>query len=470
MLTITDPLPQRHCHGHSRRDFLRIGSLGIAGLTLPDVLRARAADSSLRDKAVVLLFLQGGPPQTETFDPKMTAPVEFRSATGEIQTALSGVTFGSTFPKMARMADRIAVVRSYGSRNAGHEYDEVLGGSRRLTPRDRTAVVSSMYAKVAGTNHPVTGFPRNIVVLPEAVQDGLRLQSNFETGALPTLTSAANLGPQFEAFNPAGGSELRQSMSLRLSENEFANRRALLASFDGLRREMDSHGVMDRLDRYQEQAFEVIRRGLDSAFDLSREDPRVVDKYDTSRLFHMPDWTRYHNMARTSNLLGRQMLMARRLVEAGCGFVTVSDCGWDLHADSNSARGMLAMEPLGRQVDHAVAAFLEDVEDRGLSERVLLVVTGEMGRTPRINNRGGRDHWGQLTPLVLAGGGFRMGQVIGQSDRNAGLPATDSFGPANLVATILHYLLDITQLRLRPDLPREMNTLISSSRVIDGLI
>ncbi len=469
MLTISDRLPQRHCQGQSRRDFLRIGSLGLAGLTLTDLLRARASEASPHDKAVVVLFLQGGPPQTETFDPKMTAPAEFRSATGETQTSLPGITFGSTFPRLAGMADRLAVVRSYGSRNAGHEYDEVLSGGRRSAPRDRSAVISSVYAKLAGTNHPVNGFPRNCVVFPEAVQDGLRLRTNFETGALPTLTSAANLGPQFEAFNPAGGAELRRSMTLRLSEDRFADRRSLLTAFDGLQREMDAHGAMERVDRYQEQAFEVIRRGITSAFDLSREDPRLVDKYDTSRLFRMDDWTRYHNMHRTSNLLGKQMLLARRLIEAGCGFVTVSDCGWDLHADSNSAGGMTAMEPLGRQVDHAVAAFLDDLHDRGLSDRVLLIVTGEMGRTPRLNNRGGRDHWGNLTPLVLAGGGLRMGQVIGQSDRQAGSPVTEPHGPANLIATILHFLFDIGQLRLRPDLPRELNTLIAANRVIDNL-
>jgi uncharacterized protein (DUF1501 family) len=469
MLTISDRVPLRHCEGTSRRDFLRIGTLGLAGLTLPDLLRARAAEPRLGDRAVVLLFLQGGPPQTETFDPKMSAPIEFRSATGEIPTALAGITFGSTFPRMARIADRLAVVRSYGSGNAGHEYDQVLSGGTRSTPRDRAAVVSSVYAKLAGTNHPVTGFPRNIVVLPEAVQDGLRPRSNFETGALPTLTSAANLGPQFEAFNPAGGAELRRSMTLRLPEDRFADRRYLLAAFDDLRRDLDAHGAMERVDRYQEQAFEVIRRGVTSAFDLSRENPRVVDAYDTSRLFRMDDWTRYVNMNRTSNLLGRQMLLARRLVEAGCGFVTVSDCGWDLHADGNSAGGMTAMQPLGRQVDHAVATFLDDLHDRGLSDRVLLIVTGEMGRTPRFNNRGGRDHWANLTPLVLAGGGLRMGQVIGQSDRHAAMPATEALGPGNLAATILHYLFDLGQLRLRPDLPRELANLIGARPVIGGL-
>lgn len=473
MLTLVDRVPQRHCQGQSRREFLTIGSLGLAGLTLPDLLRLRANTPNLQDKAVVLLFLQGGPPQTETFDPKMSAPVEFRSATGEIPTSLPGVTFGSTFPQMARRANRLAVVRSYGSNNGGHNYDGVLSGGMRSSdgPRERgerPAVVSSMYARLAGTNHPVTGFPRNILVLPEAVRDGLRLRSNFETGALPGLTSAGSLGPQFEAFNPAGGENLRRSMTLRLTPETFGDRRALLSAFDGLRRDLDADGAMERVDRYTEQAFEVISRGVTSAFDLTREDPRVIAKYDTSRFFAMDEWTRFVNMNRTSNLLGRQMLMARRLVEAGCGFVTVSDCGWDLHADGNSARGMTAMDPLGRQVDHAVSAFLDDLRDRGLSDRVLLVVTGEMGRTPRINNRGGRDHWGNLTPLVFAGGGLPMGQVIGQSDRQAGTPATEPFGPRNLVATILHYLFDLGQLRLRQDLSREMRDL-TNARVIDGL-
>src|SRR5262249_1365945 len=157
----------------------------------------------------------------------------------------------------------------------------------------------------------------------------------------------------------------------------------------------------------------------------SREDRRTLERYDTSALFRMEDWTKYFNMRRTTNLLGRQMLLARRLIEAGCGFVTVSDCGWDLHAYSNSAKGLTAMEVLAGEVDHAVAAFLEDLHERGLNDRVLLIVTGEMGRTPRRNGKGGRDHWGDLTPLVLAGGGLKMGQVIGRSDRTGSRPATE---------------------------------------------
>src|SRR5262249_938328 len=145
-----------------------------------------------------------------------------------------------------------------------------------------------------------------------------------------TLTSSGGLGAQYEAFNPVGGTALRRSMELRIPREQFGDRRTLLNQFDALRRDMDNRGSMELVDRYRQQAYDIIARGIPEAFDLSREDPRVIDRYDTSRLFQMADWTRYENMRRTSNLLGRQMLLARRLVEAGCGFVTVSDCGWDL--------------------------------------------------------------------------------------------------------------------------------------------
>jgi uncharacterized protein (DUF1501 family) len=163
------------------------------------------------------------------------------------------------------------------------------------------------------------------------------------------------------------------------------------------------------------------------------------------------------------------MLLARRLCEAGCGFVTVSDCGWDLHSNGNSPKGLGGMKWLGPQVDHAVAAFIRDVEERGLSDKILLVVTGEMGRTPRINRDGGRDHYGELTPLLIYGGGLKMGQVIGQSDRTASRPADEGYRPANLMATLFHTLLDVGQLRLDSSVPRDLLKLIEEGKPIDGL-
>jgi uncharacterized protein (DUF1501 family) len=468
MLTLHDTRADRTCQGFSRRQFLRIGSLGLfGGLTLPMLLQARAqaaeAGRTVKDKSVVLLFLSGGPSHIEFFDPKMTAPAEVRSMTGEVQTALPGITFGGSFTKMAAMADKLAIVRSYASGQADHTYLLPASGGNAMK-----ATMSALYARVAGANNPRTGIPNNILVLPEAIQRGLRLQGNFETGALPTLTSPGDLGASYKAFDPSGSGEIQRNMELRIPTERFEDRRQLLTQLDSLRRDVDNRGVMAGADRFQQQAFDVISRGVAEAFDLSKEDPRTIACYDTSHLFRNEDIQRYYDMRRASNLLGKQMLMARRLCEAGCGFVTVSDCGWDMHANNNSPRDMAGLPPMASQVDHAVAAFLEDIKQRGLSDKILLVITGEMGRSPRRNSNGGRDHHANLTTLAFAGGGLRMGQVIGRSDRLASSPATERFGPPHLLATVMHSLFDIGEVRVQRELGRVANV-ISEGTPIPGL-
>ncbi len=473
MLTLRDLWPNRDCQGFSRRDFLRVGALGLGGWSLEQQLRVagspgaavRAADSGVfRNRAVVMLFLQGGPSHLEFFDPKMTAPAEIRSVTGEVATRHPGISFGGTFPRLAALADRLTIVRSYGSGNSGHSYGEVVSANNPMK-----ASASSVYARVRGTNHPTTGLPSNILVLPEAVSDGLKLDNNFETGALPTLTQPGSLGTTYAAFNPSGGGDLKRDMELAMPPERLASRRELLSQVDGLRRAADRSPLYSRLDQYQRQAFEIVLRGVAEAFDLRREDPRTVERYDTSSLFKMEDLTRYYDMRRATNLLGRQMLLARRLVEAGCGFVTVSDCGWDYHANGNSPKNMTGIYPMGGQVDHAVSAFIEDLHERGLSDRVLLIVTGEMGRTPRLNNNGGRDHYGEVTPLLLAGGGLRHGQIIGQTDATASRATTTPYRPEHLMATILHTLFDVGRLRLEQNIPREIVRLAETTQPIDGL-
>lgn len=466
MLTVGDLPSGDGCHGYSRRDFLRIGSLGLGGLSLASQLQAGAqgAGSLLHDRAVVLLFLQGGPSQLEFFDPKLTAPVEIRSITGEVQTKLPGITFGATFPRLAALADRFTIVRSYGSGNVDHSYGRVVTGGNSSGP-----AASAISARIRGNNHPETGLPTNVLILPEAVKEGLKLESNFETGALPTLTQAGSLGSTYSAFNPSGGGQLKRDMELRLSAARLGDRRDLLRGLDNLRRRAEVARLAESLSFYQQQAFEVITRGVADAFDWSKEDPQTISRYETSGLFAMEDLTKYYDMRRASNLLGRQMLLARRLCEAGCGFVTVSDCGWDYHANGNSPKNMAGIYPMGGQVDHAVSAFIDDVIERGLEDRILLIVTGEMGRTPRLNANGGRDHYGELTPLLLFGGGLKMGQVIGQSDGQAARPLTQPYRPANLLATILHTLFDVGRLRLEPNLPREIIRLTEAARPIDHL-
>jgi hypothetical protein len=469
MLTLRDTRDDRNCQGFGRREFLRIGGLGLGGLSLPSLLAARAGGVAsvdyVNDVSVVLLFLQGGPSHIEFFDPKLTAPSEIRSVTGEVKTQIPGVTFGGTFPLLAGMTDKLAIVRSYASNNSGHTYAKVTTGGNPLD-----ASMGAIYSRVAGANDAATGIPNHTLVLPEAIQDGLKLGSNFETSALPSLTQPGELGPSFAPFNPAGGGVLREDMQLRIDADRLLHRRSLLARLDRLRRRTDKGGLLDGADKFHQQAFEVITRGVVDAFDLSRESPSTLARYDTTGVFRVEEIQKYNDMRRSTNLLGHQLLLARRLCEAGCGFVTVSDCGWDMHANNNSPKQMAGIWPLGSQVDRAVSAFVEDIHQRGLDKKILLVVTGEMGRTPRINNNGGRDHYGGLTSLLLAGGGIHTGQVIGQSDAQATKPATEPYGPEHLLATVMHRLFDVGQLRLDPSLPRDLSQVITSGEPIPGLL
>jgi hypothetical protein len=330
--------------------------------------------------------------------------------------------------------------------------------------------MGGLYARIAGTNHPQNGLPTQVLVLPEAVDRSLKLEKNFETDALPSLTHPGQLGAAYKAFEPQGGSKLLEDMQLQIARHRFDDRHALLARLDRLKRHVDTTDALAGTDRYQQQAFDIITGGMADAFDLSQEDPQTIARYDTSHLFRLEEVTRWYDMHRSTNLLGKQMLLARRLCERGCGFVTVSDCGWDHHGNPNSPKGLGGMKWLGPQVDHAVAAFLDDVQERGLSDRILLVVTGEMGRTPRINNEGGRDHYGELTPLVFAGGGLKMGQVVGQTDRYATHPTTASYRPEHMLATIMHSLLDIGQLRLVPGIPAGIMRAIAATEPIRELV
>lgn len=466
MLTIRDTRCAHTCEGFSRREFLRVGSLGLGGWTLAGLQRAAAASPAVGEavtgKSIVFLFLGGGPSHIELFDPKMTAPSEIRSIFGEIPTAHAGVSFGPHFPQLARLAKKFSIVRSFQSKNSSHEYVSVS------TARNATeAAMGALYSRVVGTNHPQTGTPRHTLVKPEAVAPpDFKIGRNFETGHLPGLTQAGSLGTSYQAFDPSGGGTLQQNMELAMPAERFSDRRHLLSGLDRIRRQMDANGHIDSLDKMQQQAYDVITGGAASAFDLSREDPRTIQRYDTSHCFGNAEVQRWGDMRRSTNLLGRQMLLARRLVEAGCGFVAVSDCGWDMHSNGNSPKGLAGMRWLGPQVDHAVAAFIEDCEARGLRDDVLLVVTGEMGRTPRINKNGGRDHYGELTPLLLYGGGLNMGHVVGQSDANATRPATEPFNPTHLLSTIMHTLFDLGQLRLDASVPRDVANVLQAGEPI----
>jgi hypothetical protein len=461
MLTIYDT-----DHRCNRRSFLQIGSLALGGLSLPGLLAARAAEGKrvVTDKSVILLFLHGGPSQYETFDPKMSAPDTVRSATGEVQTKIPGVTFGGTYPKIAALADRVTVVRSYVPGDGNHDIKPVVG-------RDTFgANLGSIYARVAGTTHPTSGVPTNVTLFPRAVDPSTQpAQLGFGR-----FSDTGPFGAGTMPFDPSGGGTLLKNMSLKIPLDRLDERRRLLAELDRVKAVVDAKTV-DGIDRTREQAFNTILGGVAGAFDLSKEDARTIARYDTAPLVRPENidkkWKNYNNYVDNAKTLGKLLLLARRLCEAGCGFVTVTtNFVWDMHADVNNAGCAEGMRYMGAPLDHAVSAFLEDVDGRGLSDKILLVACGEMGRTPRLNKAGGRDHWGNIGPLLLAGGGMRMGQVIGQSDRDGGAPRSEPVRIKNLVATIMQTLFDVGELRLVPGVPREIGQTMTSWEPIPGLI
>jgi uncharacterized protein (DUF1501 family) len=264
-----------------------------------------------------------------------------------------------------------------------------------------------------------------------------------------------------QPFEPGGGGDLQRNLELTLPRTRIDDRRLLLGSLDRIRREADASGMLAGMDHFQEQAFSAIMNGAADAFDLSQEDPATIAAYDTNPLMTPQEisrkWNNHAHYVDHAQTLGKLLLLARRLCERGCGFITLSTSFvWDMHADSNNAGVDEGMQYMGRPLDHALGAFLEDVHQRGLSDKILLVACGEMGRTPRINDRGGRDHWGGSAPLLLAGGGLNMGQVIGQSTADAGQPATEPVRLENLTATIMHTLIDMPQLRLERGIPSDV--------------
>lgn len=453
--------------GLNRRDFLRIGSLG--GLSLPAMLAARSfaaqQPSLVRDKSVVFLFMHGGPAQAELFDPKMTAPAGVRSETGERATTIPGVTFGGTMGQLSRQAHRMTVVRSFTTGNGNHDIKPIVCADTM------GANIGSIYSRVVGTNNSKTGMPTNTALFPRAVDPNTQPANN----KFGKFASSGSLGDAYKPFIPGAGDDLQKNMELVLPRTRLDDRRKLLKRLDRIKRAVDSSGALNGTDRFQEQAFSTILGGVAEAFDLSKEDPRTIARYDTAPLVDPRSiskrWNNHKNYADHGQSLGKLMLLARRLCEAGCGFVTVTtNFVWDMHADQNNATMGEGMQYVGKPFDHAASAFIEDCHERGLSDDILLVCCGEMGRTPKMNAKGGRDHWGGLGPLMLSGGGLPTGQVIGQSTADAGEPHTDPVRIPNLVSTIMHTLFDVGQLRLAQEVPRDVSRLITDAEPIKGLI
>jgi hypothetical protein len=401
MLGIEFGRTQAYCDGVSRRSFLQIGTLGIAGITLPRLFQLEAwAGVGHSTKSVIHIHLSGGPSHQDLFDLKPKAPREFRGEFAPIATNVPGIEICEHMPQLARLADKYIIIRSLVGMVNDH------------------------------TNfHTLTGYPqRDLAAVggrPSFGSVAAKLLGESEGGAPPYVSynggSAGFLGPIYRPFTPSGN-EMR--LNARLTAERVEQRTELLHALDRLRRDMDRTGQMEALDQYTQRAVEVVTSGrVADALDINKEDKRVVERYGPQ---------------------GRMFLLARRLVEVGVRVVTFSWGSWDTH--SNNFTTLKRQLP---QLDRALSALVEDLYDRGLDRDVTVVMWGEFGRTPRVNNSAGRDHWPQLATCWLSGGGMRTGQVIGSSTKYAETAQDRPVHLQEVIATLYHNLgIDVAKTQL----------------------
>lgn len=418
MLEITGQ-PVRFCDGLNRRTFLRAGFLGLAGLSLADLLRLRAqaaaAGATRKETAVIMFWLDGGPTHMETYDLKPNAPAEYRGSFRPIKTSAPGVEICELLTEHAKVMDRLSIVRSMHHNNGDHfaAAHWMLTGYHGSTAADlppKYPGIGAIASKLRGANRP--GVPAFVGV-----------PSIHSVGLVPGYHGAAYLGVGYNPLD-AGGDPNRpnyQVPNLQLLSgvdlNRLEDRRTLLGGLDRARREIDRSGLMNGMDQFNQQAFEMVTgESARRAFDVNREDPRVCDRYGRHT------W-------------GQSALLARRLVEAGVTFVTITASGWDDHAQV--ANAMKAKLP---PFDRALGALVEDLTSRGLIDQVAVVVMGEFGRTPRINPGAGRDHWGEVMSVLIGGGGLKGGQVIGSSNSKGEVPKDRPLKPADVLHTLYHVL------------------------------
>jgi len=408
------------CDGLSRRSFLKIGGLSmgaIGGIGLADLLQAQAASTSprkSRHKAVINIFLAGGPPHQDMWEIKTDAPKEIRGEFNPIATQVPGLQIGECFPRIAAMMSKFAVVRSVVGCSSGHDGFQCLSGWPR---RDSASIggrpsIGSIVSKLQG---PVTPAVPPFVALADRTS---HLEWS-EPGA------PGFLGAAFQAFKPNG-----QGMSdLRLNGvtlDRLQDRKALLKGLDHLKRSADAGGMLTGMDAFSDAAFGVLTSSrLADALDLSKEDPAIRARYGDGKPYHFQ-----YDGAPTVN---DHLLIARRLVEAGVRCVTMSYGRWDSHGDNFGL-----VRDHGPKLDQAVTALVSDLEERGMLDDVTVVAWGEFGRSPRINPGAGRDHWPRVSCALLAGGGMKTGQAIGATNRLGEFPVNRPVDMQEIVATIYH--------------------------------
>lgn len=387
---------ERFCDGMSRRNFLQIGAFG-AGLTLAEMMQLRALSqekNSSQKKAAIMIYLPGGPSTIDMYDLKPDAPKEFRGEFNPIQTNVPGVQISEHFPMQARMWDKLACVRSLTMVNEHSDTMCMTGYSDRV---NRTA------------HHPSFG---SVVS---------RLRSN--TSEVPQFVSLRGasrgcepgfLGTAHRCFTPSGPGLQNLSLARGVTTDNLSDRKALLKSFDDVNRSIDQSGTLEGMSTFTERAFDMVASGtVRKALDLSREEPRTMDRYKGIT----------------------QFLTARRLIEAGVGCVTLSYGGWDTHGKN--------FDTLKRQlpaVDRGLANLIQDLHDRGMENDVVTVMWGEFGRTPKINGGAGRDHWPSSMSAFIAGGGLKMGQAVGSTSSKGERPKDSPYTASNLLATMYQTL------------------------------
>jgi hypothetical protein len=436
----------------SRRNMLKAGLAGLGGLGLPDLLRLRAKAAETGrpikgNKSVILLWMAGGPGQIDTWDPKPDRPLQNRGPFGVIPTRLPGVSFCEHLPKQAAMLDKFTILRSVDARFSNHEPNKVfqtanLDAEPRISPSgDMYPAIGSIVAKHHGANRP--GLPPYVAFQTSRTHVAYaghlgRRYDPFVANWAARLPIYSNVGEDTHRSTDADFFKLPTG----LTHERLMDRRSLLNDLDQLRRKIDRSEAIEAMDRYGQEAVEMlVGRQAQTAFDLSREPRTVRDRYG-------------------EHLWCQQALLARRLVEAGVAFVTIdlsyhpASGTWDNHGDNIPPYGGISkgLKPLLPLFDHLITTLVADLGERGLLDDVLVVAMGEFGRTPMMGTQGstdGRNHWNAVMSMAMAGGGLRHGQVIGATEADGGHIKDRPVTPGDLAATIYRHMgvpLDTTYL------------------------
>lgn len=438
MLTFFGP-SGRFCDNVSRRSFLQIGASAFGGLSLPGLLRADTATGSRSHKSVIVVYLSGGLAHQDTFDLKPNAPAEVRGEFKPIASSVAGIQVSELLPRLGQCMDKIALIRSIvGLADEHSSWQNMCGAGMDLSKREQRPHFGSVVARMQGPVDPLV--PPFVDLFPTMQH---RPYNSPHAGRLGRAAAAVKVD----------GDEVAVMKNLSMSADRLGNRKGLLDTMDVLRRNADS---TDRngLDTFHSKAFDVLTSSkLVEALDVAKEPVAIRDRYGRGSTKHLGDGAPMWN---------DQLLMARRLVEAGARVVTVAYGFWDTHGGNF---GHLKQHlPL---FDKGISALIEDIYERGLDKEVTVLVWGEFGRTPKINKDAGRDHWARVNSALLAGGGMKVGQVIGSTDSIAATAKDDPIHYPNVLATVYRNL-GIDPHSMVYDISNRPNSVLPSSTQVIG--